>query len=78
MEVALTGLAVLVMIALTAIASRIVYVAAYNASTVSKANKFGTEGLCCCGSMLEDHRFGCNHGFVSEIGYFIESNHKCI
>ena len=61
---------------LTYVVSRILYVNFHNFMVIRKANKLGTPGLCCCGSMIDDHGWGENHSFVSEIDYYIESNTK--
>lgn len=58
------------------ISYRILSVVINNKLVVRKANKLGTPDLCCCGSMLQDHGWGDNHAFVSEIDWFIESNTK--
>ena len=55
---------------------RLIYVSVHNRLITRKANKLGTPGLCCCGSMIDDHGWGENHPFVSEIDYYIESNTK--
>ena len=68
--------AFLVLFGIGYISFRIILVSVNNKLIVRKANKLGTPDLCCCGSMLQDHSWGDNHAFVSEMEYFIESNTK--
>lgn len=55
---------------------RIISISLSNKLVIRKAIKYGTPDLCCCGSMLENHGWGDNHQFVSEIDWFVESNTK--
>ncbi len=74
MEVILGCGAIIVAGLVLIIIERILHVTISNRMVIRKANKFGTPDLCCCGSMLHEHGWGDNHGFVSEMDYFIESN----
>lgn len=55
---------------------RIISISLSNKLVIRKAIKYGTPDLCCCGSMLENHGWGDDHPFVSEMDWFIESNLK--
>lgn len=68
--------AFLVLSSIGYVSIRIISVVINNKLVVRKANKFGTPDLCCCGSMLQDHGWGDNHPFVSEMDWFIKSNIK--
>ena len=68
--------AFLVLSSIGYVSLRIISVVINNKLVVRKANKFGTPDLCCCGAMLQDHSWGDNHPFVSEMDHFIESNTK--